>query len=197
MGVVPSNFTLSILVKLLGRARRLNQAFTMVETICKENGFRPNIFVYTCLIQACIQNRQLGRAIALHDQVLSEGGCAPDQKTYTTLARGCLQVGAMEKAAEVIRCAFHLPGHSMVQTRGSPCGVETRLLEEAVMKLNAGSRGEVEVCRELLADLKSHRNINVQDNVYSQVVRQVNDNGFQQRAKGSGKGWSSKGNRGY
>merc|ERR1719478_1529610 len=72
MGVVPSNFTLSILVKLLGRSRRLNQAFTMVETICKENGFRPNIFVYTCLIQACIQNRQLGRAITLHDQIMTE-----------------------------------------------------------------------------------------------------------------------------
>merc|ERR1719262_270215 len=191
-GVVPSNYTLSILVKLLGRSRRLNQAFTMVETICKENGFRPNIFVYTTLIQACIQNRQLGRAITLHDQVLSDGGCAPDQKTYTTLARGCLQVGAMEKAAEVIRCAFHLPGHSMVQTKGAPCGVETRLLEEVVMKLNAGSRGEVEVGQELLADLKK-RNINVQDNVYSQVVRQAADNGFQQRGKGGGKGWSSKG----
>jgi len=195
-GVVPSNFTLSIMVKLLGRSRRLNQAFTMVETICKENGFRPNIFVYTTLIQACIQNRQLGRAITLHDQVLSDGGCAPDQKTYTTLARGCLQVGAMEKAAEVIRCAFHLPGHSMVQTKGAPCGVETRLLEEVVMKLNAGSRGEVEAGQDLLADLKKHRNINVQDNVYSQVVRQAADNGFQQRGKGGGKGWSSKGSSG-
>jgi len=191
-GVVPSNFTLSILVKLLGRSRRLNQAFDMVETICKENGFRPNIYVYTCLMQACIQNRQLGKAITLHDQILNDGGCTPDQKTYSCLARGCMNSGAMEKAVEVIRCAFHLPGHSMVQTKGSPSGVETRLLEEVVMKLNAGSRGEIEVGQELLADLKK-RNINVQDNVYSQVVRQAADNGFQQRGKGGGKGWSSKG----
>merc|ERR550514_807349 len=182
--VTPSNYTLSILVKLLGRSRRLNQAFTMVETICKENGFRPNIQVYTCLIQACMQNRQLGRAITLHDQILSEGGCNPDQRTYTALARGCMQSGAMEKAVEVIRCAFHLPGHRMVQTKGSPCGVGTRLLEEVVMKLNAGSRGEIEVGQELLADLKE-RNINVQDNVYSQVVRQAADNRFPQRGKGS------------
>merc|ERR1719160_639202 len=33
--VRPSNFTLSILVKLLGRSRRLNQAFAMVEETCK------------------------------------------------------------------------------------------------------------------------------------------------------------------
>merc|ERR1719408_461567 len=82
-GVVPSNFTLSILVKLLGRARRLNQAFDMVETICKENGFRPNIHVYTCLMQACIQNRQLGKAIILHYQIMSDGGCQ-------CLVRGCM-----------------------------------------------------------------------------------------------------------
>merc|ERR1719454_2339723 len=30
-GTAPSNYTLSILVKLLGRSRRLNQAFAMVE----------------------------------------------------------------------------------------------------------------------------------------------------------------------
>merc|ERR1719169_144795 len=174
--VVPSNYTLSILVKLLGRARRLNQAFTMVETICKEHGFRPNIQVYTCLIQACIQNRQLGRAIALHDEILNEGGCTPDQKTYSVIVRGCVQAGSLEKAVEGIRCAFHLPGHSMVQTKGYYQGVETRVLEEAVMKLNSGSRTEVEVAQNLLGDLKTHHNINVQDNVYSQVVRQAANN---------------------
>jgi len=111
------------------------------------------------------------------------------------LARGCVHSGAMEKAAEVIRCAFHLPGHSMVQTKGNPCGVETRILEEVVMKLNSGSRGEVEVGRELLADLKKYQNISVQDNVYSQVVRHAADNGYQgSRGKGGGKGSSSKGN---
>merc|ERR1719238_2027755 len=106
-----------------------------------------------------------------------------------------MNAGAMEKAVEVIRCAFHLQGHNMVQTKGSPCGVDTRLLEEVVMKLNAGSRGEIEVGRELLADLKKYRNINVQDNVYSQVVRQAADSGYQgSRGKGGGKGSSSKGN---
>merc|ERR1719174_1776550 len=186
MNVIPSNYTLSILVKLLGRSRRLNQAFTMVETICKEHGFRPNIQVYTCLIQACIQNRQLGRAIALHDEILNEGGCAPDQKMYTVIVRGCLQTGALEKAVDVIRCAFHLPGHTMVQTKGYYQGVESRILEETVMKLNSGSRAEVEVAQNLLADLKQHRNINVQDNVYSQVVRQAATNGWQQKGSKGG-----------
>merc|ERR1719498_1780521 len=47
-GVTPSNYTLSIMVKLLGRARRLNQAFTMVKGLCEEHNFKANIQVYTC-----------------------------------------------------------------------------------------------------------------------------------------------------
>merc|ERR550532_576334 len=49
-GVSPSNYTLSILVKLLGHARRLNQAFRMVEDLSSQSGFRPNVQVYTLSI---------------------------------------------------------------------------------------------------------------------------------------------------
>merc|ERR1719380_74050 len=58
-GTAPSNYTLSILVKLMGRARRLGQAFALIDDLCATHGFRPNIQVYTCLIQACIHNRQM------------------------------------------------------------------------------------------------------------------------------------------
>merc|ERR1719161_1051729 len=58
-GVPPSNFTLSILVKLMSRARKLDQAFSLVERITKQYNFRPNVHVYTNLIQACVSNQQL------------------------------------------------------------------------------------------------------------------------------------------
>merc|ERR1719335_27116 len=58
-GVAPSNFTLCTLVKLLGRSRRLDQAFKTVEELSATLGLKPNIQVYTCLLQACIHNRQL------------------------------------------------------------------------------------------------------------------------------------------
>merc|ERR1719428_417500 len=57
VGVTPSNYTLSILVKLLGRARRLGQAFRIVEDLSTQHGFLPNVQVYTCLVQACVHNR--------------------------------------------------------------------------------------------------------------------------------------------
>jgi len=174
-GVAPSNFTLSILVKLMGRARRLSQAFTLIEELCAQHGFRPNIQVYTCLIQACIHNRQMDRALQLHDTMIEEAGCQPDQKLYTVLGRGCLQAGLSQKAVKVVRCAYQLPGHGMATPkRGQALGVESKLLEEVVYTLNSGSKADKETAQELIADLKEHRGINaVQNSVYARVAQQA------------------------
>lgn len=137
-GVPPSNYTLSILLKILGRCKRLDQAFTVLDDVCKEFNFRPNIQVYTCLMQACFQNRQTARAIALHDRLVHEG-CSPDAKTYSVLARGCLQAGATDKAVEVVRCAHHLPGHSLLQTSGRPVGIDRACLDDVLTQLGRGS----------------------------------------------------------
>merc|ERR1740139_1287645 len=116
-GVCPSNFTLSILVKLLGHARRLPQAFKMVEELSTQNKFRPNVQVYTCLVQACVLNRRLEKALALHETIVGESGCRVDEKFYGTLARGCLQLHQPAKAAEVVRAAYQLPGHAGTPVR--------------------------------------------------------------------------------
>merc|ERR1719420_2896859 len=99
-GVGPSNYTLSILVKLLGHARRLGQALRMVEDLSNQNGFKPNVQVYTCLVQACVMNRRLEKALALHDEMVADSGCRVDEKFYAVLARGCLQMQQPMKAAE-------------------------------------------------------------------------------------------------
>merc|ERR1719359_2119401 len=129
-GVSPSNYTLSILVKLLGRVRRLNQAFTLLEDLSAKHNFQPNVQVYTCLMQACILNRKLDRALTLHDQMVS-AGCPPDEKLYTGLVRGCLQLHAPQKAAEVVRAAFQLPCSlvdSFPKKGRTPAGVEMQVI---------------------------------------------------------------------
>jgi len=175
-GVSPSNYTLSILVKLLGRARRLNEAFTIIDDLCNSHGFRANIHVYTCLAQACIQNAKLDRALATHDTMINEAGCQPDQKFYSVLARGCLQLGAIDKVGSVVRCAHHLPGHDMAISRGAPLGVEPKLLEEIIVKLNSGGHMDKEIAAALLADLRKHGHAGVQDNVYAQVAKDAASN---------------------
>jgi len=170
-GIVPSNFTLCTLVKLLGRSRRLQEAFAVVEELSTKGGLKPNIQVFTCLIQACIHNRQLHRALELHDKVI-EAGCEPDQKTYTVFVRGCMWGGNLSKAVELVRCAYLLPGHQF-KTPSKTHGVEQKVLEELVMKLNQGSQNDAALGRGLLLDLKQHHGLSVQDNVYSQVVREA------------------------
>jgi len=153
--VAPSNYTLSILCKLLGRTRRLAQAFELVESISKDYGFQPNIQVYTCLIQACFHNRQAGKALALHDQIVKKG-VDPDEKTYTVLASGCLQAGSVEKAAMVVRCAFHLP--CGMQLTKDPKGVEAKCLKDVMSQLRRTNSGAAQALdAELQARPHQHR----------------------------------------
>jgi pentatricopeptide repeat protein len=161
-GVGPSNYTLSILVKLLGRARRLDQAFRMVEELSCQNGFRPNVHVYTCLVQACILNRRLDRALALHNTMVADAGCVVDEKFYAVLARGCLQLHQPLKAVDVVRAAYQLPGNPMASParRNAPVvGVDSGALEEVHVRLQAGGKDEQEALTKLGADLLEHRGV--------------------------------------
>jgi len=143
--IKPSNYTLSIVTRFLGRARRLDQAFSMVDSLSAEFGFTPNVQVYTCLMQACFDNQQPAKALALHDRVVRQG-VVPDEKLYTALVRGCLHTGETEKAALVVRCAYHLPSPGMQHTRGPPQCVEARWVSEVLGKLG---RTSVSAAREL------------------------------------------------
>jgi len=164
-GVTPSNYTLSILVKLLGHSRRLTQAFAVVEELSKAHGFRPNVQVYTCLVQACLLNRRLERAMALHDTMLADS-CRVDEKFYAVLARGCLQLGQPLKAVEVVRAAYQLPGHSLAAPARTarPIGVEARALDEIAGRLRMGGPEEQDALASLSTDLLEQRNVRLSEN---------------------------------
>jgi len=152
-GVSQSNYTLSIMIKLLGRARQLAKAFEMLQT-AKENGVRPNIQVYTCLMQACFHNRQTKKALGVHDDCVSSG-CLLDQKAYDSLVRGCVQAGSLEVAAEVVRCASGLQGHSLRQAKVAPQGVDAKTLQEVLKKLEIA--GKKQVAQQLSEDLAASK----------------------------------------
>merc|ERR1719343_739108 len=149
--IAPSSYTLSIVCKLLGRAKRLDQAFSLVENVSKEYGFMPSIHVYTCLIQACFHNRRIGKALALHDEAVRKG-VAPDEKTYTAMVLGCLKNGAVEKAVLVARCAYHVPCPGSLQhTSGEPHGVDAKCLKEllAAFSKHAGAAAAAQLEKEV------------------------------------------------
>merc|ERR1719453_3005939 len=161
-GVHPSNFTLSILVKLLGRVRRLNQAFSLVEDLSAKHKFKPNVQVYTCLMQACFQNRKLDRALALHDEMVL-ADCPPDEKLYTGLARGCLQLHAPQKAADVVRTSYRLPGTTLaVSKKGlAPVGIEMSAMVEVCASLRSGSKEDQAVADNMVTDMMNFRGIRI------------------------------------
>jgi pentatricopeptide repeat protein len=142
--VAPSNYTLSMLVKLMGRCRRINQAFTMLEDISKEYGLKINIQVYTCLIQGCFNAGHATKAVGLHDKILREG-LIPDSMTYTVLVRGCVQAGFLDKAVEMARCAY---GFGPTRSKAAP-GLNEGCLDELFAAL-----GDKTEAQQLVAELK-------------------------------------------
>jgi len=120
-GVAPSNFTLSVLVKLAGRARHLDRAFELCTELKEKFGVQPNVHVYNNLIQACI-----GQKSAQHDR---RGSCdeyvrepvkllkrmadehvRPDLRTYMLLIRALMMAGEGRQSVGLIRAAFGLDG---------------------------------------------------------------------------------------
>merc|ERR1719162_2621353 len=106
-GVAPSNFTLSILVKLMNRARRLDQAFAVVAEITKKYKFRANVHVYTNLVQACVSNQHLPRGMGVLEEMIAER-IVPDNRTYAVLIRANISKGLYEQAVGLLKGALGL-----------------------------------------------------------------------------------------
>jgi len=108
-GVAPSNFTLSLLVKLMNRCRKLDSAFSLVQEISAKYRFSPNVHVYSNLIQACVANRQLQRGMTTLSNML-EARVRPESRTYAILVRASITQNQCDQAAGLIRGALGLPG---------------------------------------------------------------------------------------
>jgi len=145
LNIAPSNYTLSTLVKLMGRCRRLSQAFTLLDDISKEYGLKINIQVYTCLIQGCFNAGEAGKALALHEKIIKEG-LAPDSMTYTVLVRGCVQGGLLDKAIELTKIAY---GRGPAAGLGASPGLNAGCFDELVSSLGEKSNA----ARELVAEV--------------------------------------------
>merc|ERR1719352_986907 len=123
-GVVPSNHSASILIKLYGRCKNLDAAFRVVNEMPQKYGFKPNNPVYTCLMSACISNGRLDRAMELRVRMMKEN-IYPDEKTYSTLLRGTLRVASVEQCVLLLKAALDQKG-------GRNCTARNLLDEELV-----------------------------------------------------------------
>jgi len=153
-GVRPSNFTLSILVKLMNRARKLEQAFSIVETITKKYNFRPNVHVYTNLVQACCSNQQFNRGVGILEQMIVER-VVPDNRTYAILVRACMSKGLYEQASGLMRGALGVQGAlPFLQQSTAACpNLDPALVNETLAGLASRGRAQ-DLAVPLLSDIR-------------------------------------------
>jgi pentatricopeptide repeat protein len=123
-GVAPSNFTLSVLVKLAGRARHLDRAFELCTELKEKFGVQPNVHVYNNLIQACIGQKslKLDESVKLLKRMADER-VRPDLRTYSLLLRALMMAGEGRQSVGLIRAAFGLDGIHPLLREVSPASL--------------------------------------------------------------------------
>merc|ERR1719476_1081802 len=141
-GVRPSNFTLSVLVKLANRARQFDQGFKVCEEVQQKYGVQLNAHVYANLIQGCVHSKKCEQALKILETMLA-AGVRPLPRCYQLLITGHLDAKQPEMAVELVRTALghstNLPGVNdtpMLQTlaRLRPLGRDEPPLPEDFLK---------------------------------------------------------------
>jgi pentatricopeptide repeat protein len=103
-----TNVTLSIILKMFGRAKLPNRAFDIFAVVEEGTGEKPNLYAYTCLIQALSQNKQVRRSWEVFERMLRRS-IEPDAVTYGTLVNGCVYLNQFEHAMSLVRHAYLKP----------------------------------------------------------------------------------------
>jgi pentatricopeptide repeat protein len=157
-GLRPSNFTLSILVKLMNRSRKVDEAFAIVKEITQKYGIKPNAHVYTNLIQACVSNRRHARALTVVETMVKEH-VPLDSRTYGVLIRASFFQSQHQQVTGLLRAALGLPGalEILADSRRAECrDLDNNLVNDSLSKLVDLGCMESFVAP-LLADLKKSK----------------------------------------
>lgn len=157
-GIAPTNYSLTVMVRLMSQARRSDKAFELVENVTHKYRFRANSHVCNALIQACLASRDLPRAMSVFEQMSNERQLL-DNRTRQTLVRALLAAGSIKEAAVVMRAVVHmtgLPGTQDQQQQNASWGSQDdALLSETLASLSiCGSEG-ANFAKLLLRELKS------------------------------------------
>jgi len=100
--VKPSNVTISIVVKMWGKRRRLDDAFKAVQSALLEGRPKLDTQVGTCLVSACTYNHNMEKALEAFEDIKTWTCCdGPDTGTYGTLIAGLARHQWGRRAAQL------------------------------------------------------------------------------------------------
>jgi pentatricopeptide repeat protein len=160
--IQPTNFTLSVLVKLASRANMLDRAFELAQEISKKYKFQLNVHVFNNLIQACVMWEALPRAFEVLEQMVRER-VRPDVRTYTLLVRACMAAREGKDVAGLIRAAMGLQDVHRVFANATSLaqlqkGLPSELLAEAINSIS-DQRNNGFLAMALYKDLQKLRHV--------------------------------------
>lgn len=176
--IKPTNFTLSVLVKLCSRAKRLDRAFEICEEISMKHRFRLNVHVYSNLIQACIHHKDMKRAFEVFERSLHER-VRPDVRTYSLLLRGFVSLGEATEAAGLMRAAVGLRGvhprlmgyaANALQPQG---GLPSSLIAEIIEGMSGAPCREERLAVALLKDIQGKTNVRLDPKLQMRLTTQA------------------------
>lgn len=191
--IKPSNFTLSVLIKLCSRCKNLDLAFKYIEDLSTEFELDLNGHVYANLIQACVWNRQLHMALGVLQQMLDRG-ISPLNRTYAALIRHCLSIGRLPLVVALVELAlgarYDLPTGLRVDSTVAQCALEPSVLQDAVQQLS--QRSQDDMAGELYCTITRVRpDVRLDSRTASSLVKSVTSTSRMERrdwGKGKGKG---------
>mmetsp|Transcript_52535 Transcript_52535/g.96811 ORF Transcript_52535/g.96811 Transcript_52535/m.96811 type:complete len:286 (+) Transcript_52535:2-859(+) len=139
--IIPSNFTLGILVKMYGRRHQLDKAFEAVRELPRKYGFKANAQAKTCLMTACLNGADIDAAFKVFNELRSSEQSA-DWKTYNAMIFGCCRHGYVEQAVGLIEDAYGLNPGAKGLTSSHGQGLETDALQQLLRTLKEGGQME-------------------------------------------------------
>jgi pentatricopeptide repeat protein len=144
-GIRPSNFTISVVIKLCCRCRKLDLAFRFVEDLKQEFNLRPNNHVYANLIQACVYCRSLTRGLQVFEEMLQKG-VSPLPRVYGLLLRNAVQTNQPGLVKGLIELAFgirrDLPSGVVLDSRIAESSIDAAAVNDALSRLCASGHEE-------------------------------------------------------
>jgi pentatricopeptide repeat protein len=167
-GINPSNFTLSVLVKMAGRGRQLQKAFDLCDELYQKFGLRPNLHVYNNLIAACLHQSEVGRAFEVLDRMIKER-IRLDKRTYALL----LPAVPAKDATGLLRAAYGLRGAHPCLSASVPMlicptgGLAPEVVVDALRAIAKGSSDGQQIAGQLHRDLQNLPNFSCKDKAFN------------------------------
>jgi len=103
-GLKPSEYTLTMMVKLYGRCNALEKAYNMVASWESDHGKKPSVIHFTCLVSGCLRLKQYDQAWRAYE-LMEANHVVSDAMMISTLIPSMLTCQRYDRILHIARRA--------------------------------------------------------------------------------------------